>query len=320
MIKTQNLLVNFGNNYHCIFYHFMVILSCKENNPDNKIKKEKVKHMQTAERILIVDRDSVFCEDLRTKMELSGYIGVDTVPGAEMMKYVCEKNFYNIIIGERDIMSPEEINYARHAKEGMYPFEPEIILVSNSGASDSVVDIGEGKSVYCLRKPVDFAFINRIISEQLEAQRVKILNMRQNDGAAALERSVTNVMHALGIPAHIKGYQFLRTAIIKAVNDPEIINYITKSLYPGVAKAHGTTPSRVERAIRHAIEVAWDRGDVDTLNSYFGYTISRQRGKPTNSEFIAMIADNLRMKPGEMSGKTSIAAKYRDEYKMAGAI
>ncbi len=111
-----------------------------------------------------------------------------------------------------------------------------------------------------------------------------------------MEAQVTRIIHQIGVPAHIKGYQYLRTAIIMAVKDTEIINYVTKMLYPTVAKQYQTTSSRVERAIRHAIEVAWDRGDIDTLNSFFGYTIQNNRGKPTNSEFIAMIADNLRLK------------------------
>lgn len=116
------------------------------------------------------------------------------------------------------------------------------------------------------------------------------------DPAHALETQVTRIIHRIGVPAHIKGYQYLRTAILMATDDPDIINYVTKMLYPTVAKQYKTTSSRVERAIRHAIEVAWDRGDIDTLNSYFGYTIQNTRGKPTNSEFIAMIADNLRLK------------------------
>ncbi|MBP0989679.1 MAG: sporulation transcription factor Spo0A, partial [Oscillospiraceae bacterium] len=95
--------------------------------------------------------------------------------------------------------------------------------------------------------------------------------------------------------AHIKGYQYLREAIILSTEDPEIINSVTKILYPTIAKKNSTTSSRVERAIRHAIEVAWDRGDIDVLNSYFGYTVQNSRGKPTNSEFIAMIADRLRL-------------------------
>ena len=107
------------------------------------------------------------------------------------------------------------------------------------------------------------------------------------------ELTVTEILHQVGVPAHIKGYQFLRDAILLAVGDHEYINAVTKRLYPEIAKRNNTTASRVERAIRHAIEVAWDRGDVDTLNSYFGYTILSMRGKPTNSEFIAMIADRL---------------------------
>ena len=110
-----------------------------------------------------------------------------------------------------------------------------------------------------------------------------------------LEKDVTDMIHEIGVPAHIKGYQYLRDAILMAIDDDDIINAVTKRLYPAVAKKHGTTSSRVERAIRHAIEVAWDRGDVDVLNSYFGYTIHNGRGKPTNSEFIAMISDKFRL-------------------------
>lgn len=111
----------------------------------------------------------------------------------------------------------------------------------------------------------------------------------------SLEIQVTEILHQIGVPAHIKGYHYLRDSIIMAVETPDIINAVTKQLYPNVAKRYETTSSRVERAIRHAIEVAWDRGDVDILNSYFGYTIHNTRGKPTNSEFIAMISDKLRL-------------------------
>lgn len=110
-----------------------------------------------------------------------------------------------------------------------------------------------------------------------------------------VEIQVTEILHQIGVPAHIKGYHYLRDSIIMAIETPEIINAVTKQLYPSVAKRYETTSSRVERAIRHAIEVAWDRGDVDILNSYFGYTIHNTRGKPTNSEFIAMISDKLRL-------------------------
>lgn len=111
----------------------------------------------------------------------------------------------------------------------------------------------------------------------------------------SLEIQVTEILHQIGVPAHIKGYHYLRDSIIMAIETPDIINAVTKQLYPSVAKQYDTTASRVERAIRHAIEVAWDRGDVDILNSYFGYTIHNTRGKPTNSEFIAMISDRLRL-------------------------
>ena len=110
-----------------------------------------------------------------------------------------------------------------------------------------------------------------------------------------LEQDVTDMIHEIGVPAHIKGYQYLRTAIDLCINDSEMLESVTKLLYPTVAKMYSTTSSRVERAIRHAIEVAWDRGDVDVLSSYFGYTIQSDRGKPTNSEFIAMISDRIKL-------------------------
>ena len=110
------------------------------------------------------------------------------------------------------------------------------------------------------------------------------------------ELKVTDILHQIGVPAHIKGYHYLREAIIQSVNDKEMLESVTKLLYPAVAKKFATTPSRVERAIRHAIEIAWDRGDIDTLNSFFGYTINTGKGKPTNSEFIALIADKISLK------------------------
>lgn len=124
-----------------------------------------------------------------------------------------------------------------------------------------------------------------------KAERVEIRMQKQPE--KSLESVVTEIIHEIGIPAHIKGYQYLREAIILTINDMDIINAVTKVLYPDVAKKFGTTPSRVERAIRHAIEVAWDRGDVEVLQKFFGYTVSNIKGKPTNSEFIAMIADRL---------------------------
>ncbi len=117
------------------------------------------------------------------------------------------------------------------------------------------------------------------------------LQMQQRD----LEKDVTDMIHELGVPAHIKGYQYLREAIMMAVEDVEMLSSITKILYPTIAKKFQTTPSRVERAIRHAIEVAWSRGRMETLDEMFGYTINTGKGKPTNSEFIALIADRIRL-------------------------
>ena len=142
-----------------------------------------------------------------------------------------------------------------------------------------------------LNKPQSNTIMNRDITRP---QYIEIpVNSEKNEDN--LEALVTNVIHEVGVPAHIKGYQYLREAIIMVVNDIDVINQITKSLYPQIAKRFKTTPSRVERAIRHAIEVAWGRGQQEAVESIFGYTISASKGKPTNSEFIAMIADKLRL-------------------------
>lgn len=131
-------------------------------------------------------------------------------------------------------------------------------------------------------------------SREIKQQYIEIAPENKKD-EGNLEALVTNVIHEVGVPAHIKGYQYLREAIMMVVNDIDIINQITKQLYPEIADKYKTTPSRVERAIRHAIEVAWGRGQTDTVENIFGYTVSASKGKPTNSEFIAMIADKLRL-------------------------
>ena len=128
-----------------------------------------------------------------------------------------------------------------------------------------------------------------------ENKKTPYINVNTTKTEDHLEALVTNVIHGVGVPAHIKGYQYLREAIMLVVNDIDVINQITKTLYPEIAQKFKTTPSRVERAIRHAIEVAWGRGEVDLMENIFGYTVSAAKGKPTNSEFIAMIADKLRL-------------------------
>ncbi len=149
---------------------------------------------------------------------------------------------------------------------------------------------------YYFLKPFDAAqMAQRILTLCGEAPAESRRERSASGGISSLEMQVTDIIHQIGVPAHIKGYQYLRDAILMAIDDDQIINAVTKRLYPAVAKKHATTSSRVERAIRHAIEVAWDRGDVDVLNAYFGYTIHNSRGKPTNSEFIAMISDKFRL-------------------------
>ena len=135
---------------------------------------------------------------------------------------------------------------------------------------------------------------NSFIVKEAKAQYIDIPQSEKKN-EDSLEALVTNVIHEVGVPAHIKGYQYLREAIMMVVNDIDIINQITKQLYPDIAEKYHTTPSRVERAIRHAIEVAWGRGQPDVVENIFGYTVSATKGKPTNSEFIAMIADKLRL-------------------------
>lgn len=148
---------------------------------------------------------------------------------------------------------------------------------------------------YFVLKPYNMTEMCENIVNMVRKGRDNVLNNPIMFDTFGIELKVTEILHEIGVPAHIKGYHYLRDSIIMSVERPEIINAVTKQLYPSVAKKYETTSSRVERAIRHAIEVAWDRGDIDVLNSYFGYTIHNDRGKPTNSEFIAMISDKLRL-------------------------
>ena len=171
--------------------------------------------------------------------------------------------------------------------------QPKIIVTASFNSTALEREIMQAGADYYALKPYNI--------DSLCKQIVTLVNMNsaypitESAQNISIEVKVTEILHEIGVPAHIKGYNYLRDSIIMSVEKPEIINAVTKQLYPGVAKKYDTTSSRVERAIRHAIEVAWDRGDVDVLNSYFGYTIHNDRGKPTNSEFIAMISDKLRL-------------------------
>lgn len=149
-----------------------------------------------------------------------------------------------------------------------------------------------------IAKPFDMELlVSRIKQLKEPITNMSRINYFGNMGCSNvdLETRVTNILHEIGVPAHIRGYHYMREAIIMAIGDIDVLNYITKELYPSIAKKCNTTPSRVERAIRHAIEVAWNRGRIDIIDNLFGYTINTNKGKPTNSEFIALIADRLRL-------------------------
>ena len=150
---------------------------------------------------------------------------------------------------------------------------------------------------YYIAKPFDMELLVSRIRQLKDANICKNNENKLgvNYTTLDLETRVTNILHEIGVPAHIRGYHYMREAIIMAIGDIDVLNYITKELYPSIAKKCNTTPSRVERAIRHAIEVAWNRGRIDAIDNLFGYTINTNKGKPTNSEFIALIADRLRL-------------------------
>ena len=179
---------------------------------------------------------------------------------------------------------------------------PAVIVASAIGQSKITQTAIHYGASYCMVKPIDLsALTDRIIQfsgcVSLEpVAKSPSYDVFDNTLFYDTETEVTRVMHDIGVPAHIKGYQYVRTAILMVIEDEDLINAVTKQLYPAVAKKYATTNSRVERAIRHSIEVAWTRGKPQTMNEVFGYTINTGKGKPTNSEFIAMIADRIRLR------------------------
>ena len=186
---------------------------------------------------------------------------------------------------------------------------PICIMLSAVGQDDVTTQAINLGARYYILKPFKMDVLMKRIRELVEKPVAKVPNQittketknnyvdisNQASKEEILEVKVTNIIHEIGVPAHIKGYQYLRDGIMMVVNNIEVINQITKQLYPDLAKKYKTTPSRVERAIRHAIEVAWNRGQIETVENIFGYTVNSNKGKPTNSEFIAMIADKLRL-------------------------
>lgn len=248
-------------------------------------------------KILIADEDVHSRRSLKDSLLKSGYRFVDEAENGEEATVIINRIHPDIVIADVWLSKLDGIGLVRQANSASYKSDkaPAFIIVSMVANQSIFVEAIRAGAVMCLPKPIDPSSLSEHIETIIKCREDGSLFNHGNE-IPDVENQVTKIIHQIGVPAHIKGYQYLRTAIIMAINDSDIINSVTKILYPSVAKKYQTTTSRVERAIRHAIEVAWDRGDIDTLNSYFGYTIQQGRGKPTNSEFIAMISDNLRLK------------------------
>ncbi|SMC17500.1 two-component system, response regulator, stage 0 sporulation protein A [Clostridium acidisoli DSM 12555] len=259
--------------------------------------------------VLIADDNKEFCNILNDYLlNQSDMVVVGIAKdGIEALKLIEEKKPDLVIL---DIIMPhlDGLGVLERLNNMNIEHMPNVIVLSAVG-QDKITQraITLGADYYVV-KPFDMdvftkrirQMFNNTISEGTSRRHTvvadeseeKIVNKRPLD----LESEITAIIHEIGVPAHIKGYMYLREAISMVVNNIELLSAVTKELYPSIAKKYNTTASRVERAIRHAIEVAWSRGQVDTINKLFGYTIHNGKGKPTNSEFIAMIADKLRLK------------------------
>ncbi len=256
--------------------------------------------MENRIKILIADENPTQRQILREGLNKAGYSAVEEASNGEDALLKIEELHPDIVILDVWLSKLDGIGVLRNCRNLNFTpdREPEFIVVSLIPNQNIFIEATNAGAQLCLLKPYDISSVCEHISAILKnREKNRLNNISLSDPRTPdVETQVTKIIHQIGVPAHIKGYQYLRTAILLTIKDSDIINSVTKILYPSVAKKYQTTTSRVERAIRHAIEVAWDRGDVDTLNSYFGYTIQNNRGKPTNSEFIAMIADNLRLK------------------------
>ncbi len=260
--------------------------------------------MEYTTKILIADENSSQRAVLKDIFTRVGCRNIEEAVNGEDALSKIGRMHPDVVIIDIWMSKLDGLSVVRSAKALSYGQDkaPVIIMTSPISNQNIFVQALQAGAELCLIKPINQSNLIEYVESMLKNRNSKnMLNEQagrdaQASSAPDIEAQVTRIIHQIGVPAHIKGYQYLRTAILLTVKDSDIINSVTKVLYPSVAKKYSTTTSRVERAIRHAIEVAWDRGDVDTLNSYFGYTIQNNRGKPTNSEFIAMIADNLRLK------------------------
>ena len=258
--------------------------------------------MEITTKILIADENAAQRQALKNELVRCGYRNIEEAANGEEALIKIGRYHPDVAIIDVWLSKLDGIGVLRNCRTLDFAPDkaPAFIVVSMVSNQNIFMEAMGAGAALCLLKPYDFGslceHIDSIVKDRIKPTAPAKRDARSENATPDIETQVTKIIHQIGVPAHIKGYQYLRTAILLTVSDSDIINSVTKILYPSVAKKYQTTTSRVERAIRHAIEVAWDRGDVDTLNSYFGYTIQNNRGKPTNSEFIAMIADNLRLK------------------------
>ena len=259
------------------------------------IKKRSYTMEQTA-KILICSENNEERRRMIEALAKSGYRNVDECMTGDRAINLISDGAYDVVVTDLWLTGLDGIGIIRNSSNLGLKKKPAFVLTSPVNKQSVLMEASMAGADICILKPIDFLSLRAHIDTLIKLRSgEKATNYEKLSDLPDMEAQVTKIIHQIGVPAHIKGYQYLRTAILMAIDDEEVINSVTKVLYPSVAKKYQTTTSRVERAIRHAIEVAWDRGDVDTLNSYFGYTIQNSRGKPTNSEFIAMIADNLRL-------------------------
>ena len=256
--------------------------------------------MNSNTKILIADENTAERQALCNELRRAGFQNLIEAANGEDALIQIGRYHPDVAIVDIWLSKLDGIGVLRNCKSLNFAPDkaPSFIIVSMVSNQSIFMEATHAGADLCMLKPYNMESLCQHINalaKSRESGKVAGVPIDVDSRESDMESQITKIIHQIGVPAHIKGYQYLRTAIMLTVKDSDIINSVTKILYPSVAKKYQTTTSRVERAIRHAIEVAWDRGDVDTLNSYFGYTIQNNRGKPTNSEFIAMIADNLRL-------------------------
>lgn len=241
-------------------------------------------------KIVLADGSDELCNKLKQQAEIE-ILGIAS-DGITALELIAQLNPDAVVL---DLVLPklDGLGVLKGVNELNLKPKPPVIFVSSFTNEHIVSQVSELGAYYYMLKPCDIATLVAVLCS-INSKAPVNSNSRAL-AETSVETMVTEIIHEIGVPAHIKGYQYLREAIMIAIDDMDVINAITKVLYPQVAKTFSTTPSRVERAIRHAIEVAWDRGDLETLQKFFGYTVSNTKGKPTNSEFIALIADKLQL-------------------------